>query len=462
LLVVPALAIAFTSVSAINGRATHVVAWVWPLTTALFVLHSLRALTDGTVRLSVGLPVAAFNLAVCASAAVRYTNALGGTLPTVVGAFGLAEATSLGFVFGQTALVSPFVLALPILTPIVPSRRRVGRLITWSIATLSVAGTLMYATEYPRAVRALDGFAPLAFERLQERPQGDFALGVRLLPELGGAPSPVALRNDLALVDTLNADVIEVWVTPSGTRGTALDSVARALEDVRRDSTVLVVSVGYDRGDLHRMRRNPEGYATARLEAIERATRRLRPDILLPARDPANAGYDALGTVSLSWWTRYLSDAAEVVHGLRPKTQVGVAASSFTPFDSLLFAWASGARSPLDVAGFTLTTSSGGGTSLAARLREAGRWSHASVRPLWVFGTDANPRVFGESNQERALWGVLAWATSQPRVRGVIVDGAADYDELVGMRAPGGRLRGVVTTFERAQRALAEVAPARP
>ena len=47
-------------------------------------------------------------------------------------------------------------------------------------------------------------------------------------------------------------------------------------------------------------------------------------------------------------------------------------------------------------------------------------------------------------------------------MKGVIVDGAADYEALVGMRAPSGRLRGVVTTFERAKRALAEGVPARP
>ena len=139
-----------------------------------------------------------------------------------------------------------------------------------------------------------------------------------------------------------------------------------------------------------------------------------------------------------------------------------MAATSFTPFDSALFAWASGPKSPLDLVGFTLTPSYGGGSSLAARLRVAGQWARLSARPLWVFGAGANPRIFGEASQERAVWGVLAWATSQPRMRGVIVDGAADYDQLVGMRAPGGRLRGVVSTFERAQRALAEVAPARP
>ncbi len=462
LLLVPALTIAVTSASAINGRTTHVVAWVWPMTAALFVLQSVRAVSEGSARLSIGLPVLAFNLTVGASALVRFANGAGVTLPATIGALGVAEATSLGFVFGHAALVSPWALSVPVLTPVIPARRRSGRAVKAGIAVMATVAALLYAAEYPRGVRALETFQPFSAERLQERPRGDFALGVRVLPEIVAPPPPLALRYDLALVDTLNASVVEVFVTPSGTRGTVLDSVARALEDIRRDSTLLVVSLGYDPGDRRLMLRNPEGYATLRLRAIDRVVRRLRPDLLIPARDPADAGMRALGSVALSWWTRFFSAAADLAHELRPRTRVGLAASAYTPFDSALFAWASGPQSPLDVAGFTLLPSYGGGASLAARLRVAGQWSRSGQRPLWVFAVGLNPRVFGVAAQERATWGVLAWATSQPRMRGLIVDGAGDYDELVGMRAPGGRLRDIVTTFERAERVLAEAASGQP
>lgn len=461
LLVAPALAIALTSSSAINGRTTYAVAWVWPLTTTIFVLHSLKALTEGTVRPAVGIPVGALNLVVCVASIVRYLNGLGVSLPNPIAAFGVAEATSLGYVFGRAALHSPWALAFPVLTPVVPARWRSGRLLNATIAMTAAVATLLFVTEYPRGVRALESFAPFALDRLQERPRGDLALGVRVLPELHGSPSPIALRQDLALVDTLSADVIEVFVAPSGTRGGTLDSVSRALDDVRRDSTLLIVALGYDAGDGRRIRRNPEGYATQRLGSVDRIMRRLHPDILLPARDPAEVGFGALGPVSLSWWTRYLADAAELAHRLRPRTLVGVAASAYTPFDSALFAWASSETSPLDLAGFTLAPSYGGGSSLAARLRVADQWLRRSSRPLWVFASGANPRVFGAAGQERTVWGVLTWASSVPRMQGVVVDGAGDYDELVGLRAPGGRLRDVVTTFERAQRALAEVASTR-
>jgi hypothetical protein len=82
-----------------------------------------------------------------------------------------------------------------------------------------------------------------------------------------------------------------------------------------------------------------------------------------------------------------------------------------------------------------------GGASLSARLRLADRWMRRSTKEQWIFSARAFPRTFGEGNQERAIWGIVAWATSQAKVRAVIVDGAGDYEAVVGLRAPGGRLR---------------------
>ena len=79
-----------------------------------------------------------------------------------------------------------------------------------------------------------------------------------------------------------------------------------------------------------------------------------------------------------------------------------------------------------------------------------------SRKEQWIFAARGFPRTFGEGNQERAIWGVVAWATSQAKVRAVIVDGAGDYDTVVGLRAPGGRLRPAATTVARARAALAE------
>jgi hypothetical protein len=64
----------------------------------------------------------------------------------------------------------------------------------------------------------------------------------------------------------------------------------------------------------------------------------------------------------------------------------------------------------------------------------------------------------GETSQSRALWGALAWATSHAPVKGIIVDGAGDYDVVTGLRAPGGRVRPALATIERALAAMAETA----
>jgi hypothetical protein len=89
-------------------------------------------------------------------------------------------------------------------------------------------------------------------------------------------------------------------------------------------------------------------------------------------------------------------------------------------------------------------------------LRLAGRWLRGSRKEQWIFSARSYPRAFGERNQARAIWGMLAWATSQPRVRAIILDGAGDYEALDGLRDPGGRLRPVVASVARARAALAE------
>ena len=43
LLVAPAILIAVTSASILNGRAIYVIAWVWPLTLMIFALQALYA-----------------------------------------------------------------------------------------------------------------------------------------------------------------------------------------------------------------------------------------------------------------------------------------------------------------------------------------------------------------------------------------------------------------------------------
>ncbi|MEO7963893.1 MAG: hypothetical protein ABIT38_08295, partial [Gemmatimonadaceae bacterium] len=364
---------------------------------------------------------------------------------------------TLGLVFGRAALWSPLVLQLPLLAPAYPARWRVSRTFRALVAVAAAAWVALVAMEYPRAVRAAATFASFSADQLQERPGRDFELGLRVLPAIRGAPAPLSIRNDLALADTLDAAIISVVLDPEGVRPAVLDSVAASLEDIRRDSVVLAVSLGWSPADREDFRSSPFGFAARRLGLIDQIVRRLRPDVLLPALDPLDAGVEALGDVPLKWWQDYLTHSATLAHRLRPRTRVGFAASAYTPTDSALYVWAS--SSPLlDVTGFTLAPSYGGGASLAARMRIAERWMRQTSKEQWIFAARGYPRLFGEANQERGIWGTMAWATTQRRVKALIIDGAGDYESLVGLRAPGGRLRPVVAVVDRARRALEEAA----
>ncbi len=247
---------------------------------------------------------------------------------------------------------------------------------------------------------------------------------------------------------------------PSGAQALALDSLSASLEGERRDSVLLVVALGYDPDDDVAYRRNPAQYRERRLVLIDRIMRRVRPDVLLPALDPMEVGARLLGAdVPAEWWQDYLERAASLAHTLRPRTRVGLAISSFSPADSALYAWGDRTRG-IDLLGFTLAPSFTGGSSLSARLRMAERWMRPSRKGQWIWSASAFPRTFGEGNQARAIWGVLAWATRQAKIRAVIVNGAGDYEAAVGLRDPGGRLRPVARTVARARRALDETAEA--
>jgi hypothetical protein len=325
-------------------------------------------------------------------------------------------------------------------------------LTVWAAAT-----SILMIIEYPRAVQAGMTFREFARDRVQERPRGDFAIGIRLFPDLTGPPPSIAVREDLALVDSLDAAAVSVVIRPEGgTRPLALDSLARALDPMRRRGTVLIATLGYGTEDRAQYRRDPEAYLRKRLALLERVVQRVQPDILFPALDPWEAGTHALGDVPARWWRTYLRESAAMTRATRPDTRIGVALSTYTAADSELVRWVSEADAGIDVIGLSLHPSYGGGASLQVRFRAAQRWLADVQKPVWVLASGAYPRIFGERNQERALWGTMAWATSQRHVVGFIVVGAGDYDALTGLRAPSGRLRPAFSMLVAAKRRLAE------
>ena len=122
-------------------------------------------------------------------------------------------------------------------------------------------------------------------ERCRSAPTATSTSGSRSSPTSSGPPPPLADPNDLALADTLGVAVVSVVDRSRGDGPAALDSLARALDLLRRDSTRAHRHAGLRRASSSRCPGRTFN-DTRRLATIERVVRRLRPDILLPARGP--------------------------------------------------------------------------------------------------------------------------------------------------------------------------------
>lgn len=461
LLVVPALVVTVSSESILTGRAVYPLAWLWPFTVCLFTLQAAYALARRLVSPIIAVPILAYDLILLAAATARYSMSLGDTPPDVLVAVAAAQSTAMGRVLGGSwVLASPFAVQVPMLAPAYPPRWQLSRPVRGALAIAAGFWSLLTVAEYVPALRAVASYDRYTTERLQERPTGDFAIGIKVFPELGGPPPALAVRGDLALVDSVAPDAVLVVLEPGGARLAALDSLAGAVESFRqRDSTLLIVVLGYDRAAGERFRRSPDEYTRQRLADVDRVARRLRPDYLLPADEPYGTGARALGVLPEPYWRDFLTRAADLAHAAFPSIRVAVSAAAYHAADSTLFAWALAPRSPLNAAGFAFYPSFRGAMSLETRLTAAERWMRvrpASRKPVWVFAAGGYPLAHGERSQERAVWRTLTWATSRPDVRGVVISEAGDYGEVLGMRTPSGRVRSVAALVQRAVTGLRE------
>jgi hypothetical protein len=456
LLLVPALVVAYTSVSLLYGRAIYLVAWLWPFTALLFVIQAIYALTRRLVTPALGFPLLVYNAIIAVVAITKFIISHGFTPLDFGLALNAAQASMLGSVFGSQALWNPIYLQVPIFAPSLPARWGVTRLARVAMAGAAIALTALLLVELPGAYAAVQSYAAYADVRLQEHPEGDFKLGLKIFPDLRSGPPPVALDNDLSLADTLDIDAISVVVNPEAARGIALDSLARSIEQSRSDSTVLIVALGYPKKGTDDFKRSREAYTTARLKDIDQIARRLKPDYLIPATDPTEEGTRVLGTPDPRYWIDYFTRAARLAHYIYPRIKVAVPMSSYGTRDSILYAWAARPGSPVDVVGFSLLAGFDGARSMDTDMRVARRWMQQFPKPKehWVFATGGYPLVHGELSQLRAVWGTLAWATAQSAIKGLVVYEGGDYNTVRGIRAAGGRLRPVFDKLVQAEKGL--------
>ncbi len=457
LLIVPALLIAYASASILYGRAIQPVAWVWPVTTVLFALQATYALTRRLVSPLFGVPIFVYNLVIAIVALSRYGISRGFIPPDFGLALSAAQALALGFFFGAPALWGPAFLQVPLMSPSLPARWRFSKVIRAGIAVSAAAIAGLILIEMPKAFQTTKSYAVFAKDQLQEHPDGDFDIGLKVLPDLRGSPPPLSLERDMSLADSLGVDAVSMVIDPEGAKLASLDSIARAVDDRRGDSAIIIISLGYPKDAGLQFSNSPTDYTKSRIADVDRIARRLRPDILIPAVDPYGEGSRAIGQQDPEYWISYITQAAKIAHFVNRRIKVGVSASSYGSRDSTLYYWAARKSSPVDIVGFSLMPGFEGAKSLNTNMHVAQRWMHSfesNPKPHWVFAAGGFPVAHGEKSQELALWGVLSWATAQPQIKGLVVNQGGDYDVLSGLRAANGHYRTAVGAVLRAEKGL--------
>lgn len=461
LLLVPALMVAYASATILLGRAIQPVRGLWPLVAVLVALQSVYAVSRRLVTPLFGIPIVVYNVIIAIVALTRFTISRDGTPLDFGLALSAAQASALGFFFGAPALWGAAYLQVPVFAPSLPARWRSSGYVRAVIAASAAVVAGLILIEMPNAFSTIQSYAQYKDDQLQEHPEGDFALGLKILPDLRGEPPPLALERDIPLADSLDLDAVTLIIDPEGAKLASLDSIARTVDDRRADSALIIVALGYPEDAAKQFRESPSDYTRDRIADVNRIARRLRPDILIPAVDPYGAGARAIGTQPPEYWIDYLTRAARIAHFVNARIRVGVAASSYGARDSTLYFWAARRGSPIDVVGFSMLPGFDGANTLDTHMRVAQRWMRTlperpSPKPHWVFAAGGYPLAHGEMNQELALWGVLAWATTQAPIKGLIVAEAGDYNELRGLRGANGKLRSSVAAMMRADRGLKE------
>jgi hypothetical protein len=458
LLIAPALMVALVASSSLSGRALYTISWVWPLTTVLVTVQAAAATARGHLARTAGIPIVLYDAVLAAVYVTRWMLSEGTAPPDSLLALSAAQTGAQAVAASRLAILSPWFLHIPILAPATPSRRRFGTTVRVGLATLAVAWTALIALQVPRSARALASYDRYADDRLQERPEGDFIIGLKIFPLLRTGPPPLALRTDLDLADTLAVGALSVYIAPEGATARSLDSLARSLERQRSAGRRLIVTLGYSANAPEQWRASPQQYTEARARDATRIAQRLRPDFLVPVIDPFGTGRRQLGALEPPQWAQLIDAIARSAAASDPRIRIVTHVGGFTRRDRVLFDWAAGPNSPADVVAISLLPWYDGAESLDRDMIAADKWiaAAASNKDVWVLEARGFPAVHGELNHERALWGALAWATSRSAVKGYVVYQASDYESPTGLRAPGGRIRRAAAAVRRAIRTLRE------
>ncbi|MDQ3080990.1 MAG: hypothetical protein M3R07_02105, partial [Gemmatimonadota bacterium] len=214
LLLVPALMVAYASATVLLGRAIQPVAGLWPLVTVLIVLQSAYAVSRRMVTPLFGVPIVVYNVIIAIVAVTRFAISREATPPDFGLALSAAQANALGFFFGAPALWGSAYLQVPVIAPALPARWKSSGYLRAAIAGSAAILAALVIIEMPNAFSTIGSYAHYEDDQLQEHPEGDFALGLKILPDLRGEPPPLALERDITLADSLDLDAVMLVIDP--------------------------------------------------------------------------------------------------------------------------------------------------------------------------------------------------------------------------------------------------------
>lgn len=460
LLVVPAVVIGVAAGTAAGARTISGITWILPVVAVAFALQVLFALLARLVSLVVGLPLLLYNVVLAAIAIGDYLAAQHGAAPVALQAAVSARDVLVGITVGRAALVSPLTTLVPMLAPAYPARWRLSGVARAVLVLSATALTTFLLIEWPRGLAAVRSYDEAAAEPMQARPAGDFVVGVRLYPILDGPPPARAVRADAALIEAFQPEVVLVLLTQEGTRGSALDSLARVLEPLRADS--VRVAVGLHLGTVPA----PADDA-ARQAGIERILRIVKPDVLFPALASPVPAWFAAAPPSADWWRTLIQRSAATTERVRPRTVLGWSASRLDDIDSAVYQWATRPGTPVELVGAMIYPSFTGLPAVDARLRAFARWhtlataSGGGAPVHWLVNVGGLPHAHGDAAQTAALRRSLAWGSRRSWISAAIIGEPADYDGWVGLRSSSGRRRDAVDAIGLAARRMREIRTAR-
>lgn len=436
LLVLPAAIVALALGGAETATIVREGAWLWPLTCAAALPQPLAALRRSRAPAWLVGPVAGWNAVAMLDAAARATDALGLMVPDALVPLLHAPRAGWTMALGPVALVAPWTLWIPLLVPIRPPRMRPARIAQALLALVASLGLGATVAGGMALVPVPASYARFGAEPMRERPAGDFAVGVGILPTVAETPPAAVARLDVSALSLLEVTALHVEVSARAARS-ALDSLGRILEPHRLTGGAIVVTL-----------RDLPAEGPADSVATAAVAQRTAATTIVVSGPWEAAPVDRLAS-------RVARRAAAARLAGRRGVQVAVAVSAA---DKRRHAWVADPANGVDEVVLVLEPDPFGTAGLARQLATWSAWiaETESTRRYWLRGSGAVPAAHGARSQRQAVRGALAWATSEPRVRGAFVADATDHGSLDGLRTAARLWRPGAGTVLQAGRSIRE------